>query len=62
MKTTINIKIPVDIKYDKEMGGYVAHAPIFGVATQAESLDEAKLAIIDAVDGYLTVVGKLKPS
>ncbi len=36
-----------------EEGGYLAHVPAFGVTTQGETLEEARLTAADAIHGVL---------
>lgn len=38
---------------DLEQGGFVAHVPALSLATQGESLDEARRMVQEAIAGYL---------
>lgn len=38
---------------DPEDGGYVAHVPALGIATQGETLDEARVMVQDAIAGFI---------
>ena len=42
----------IEAREDKVDGGYVASAIGYGIHTQAESLDELRKNILDAVDCY----------
>ena len=38
---------------DAEEGGYVAHVPVLGIATQGETLEEARAMVQEAIAGYV---------
>ena len=43
-----------------EEGGYIAHVPALnGIATQGETLDEAKAMAIDLIKGYLETLQEM---
>jgi len=46
-----------------EEGGYVAHIPALNnLATQGETLEEAKAMAIDAINGYIETLEELNQS
>lgn len=48
----------IKIKFDKEAGVYVSYCPVFGIYSQGLTSKEAKLALEDAVEGFLIVALK----
>ncbi len=44
---------------DVEAGGYTAHVPALGIATEGQTLAEAKAMARDAIAGYLEAAQEL---
>ena len=59
-KPTISIDVEVEINFDEEANVFVARSPVFGILSQGESIDKAKLALKDAIESFLIVVYKQK--
>lgn len=53
-----SVKITAEIKFEGEVNMYVAYVPALKIYSQGETQSEAELAIMDAVESYLTVSHK----
>lgn len=58
IKTEISIDLEAEIKFDEIANIYVAYSPMFEIFSQGKSIDDAKLALEDAIHSFLFVADK----
>lgn len=62
MKTKINVNLDLDaeIKFDDNANIFVAYTSFFDIFSQGKSINDAKLALEDAVNSFLIIAHKNK--